>query len=192
MKSVQKVRESLLSYLSQKEIQYAQVSRDELRDKAVVEFSFNLGASPFVLLGPFQDGIREIASVAHEAGHVILYKEMNREEMRTYLCTMFAAQGIGLDKVSPTGQEFILNIEAEASAKGFDILKEAGVSKEDLGPVKEFLCQFYASYEKLCHEYVATKVREKIIEDEDAAFLVPKQRMRSPERIHRAFDNMIT
>lgn len=175
MKRVQKVRESLLSYLSQREIPYSQVSRDELRDKAVVEFSFNLGASPSILWGPFQDEIREIASVAHEAGHVILYKEMNREEMRTYLCTMFAAQGIGLDKISPTGQEFILSIEADASAKGFGILKETGATHEDLGAVKRLLSKFYTSYEKLCHEYVATKVRGKIIEDENTAFLVPKQ-----------------
>lgn len=123
---------SLLSYLSEKCIQFSQVSKDELKDKAVVEFSFNLGVPLSILWGVFKDKTREIISVAHEAGHVMEYQRMNREKARTYLCTMFAAHGIRLEKISPSGQEFILGIEGDASANGIRILKETGVDFEDV------------------------------------------------------------
>jgi hypothetical protein len=175
MKNAQRVRESLLGYLAEKGIQFSQVSRDELQGKAVVEFAFNLGVPPSILWGSFRDKTREIISVAHEAGHVMLYKKMNRDEARTYLCTMFASHGIGLDKISPTGQEFILGVEAEASANGIRILKETGVDEEDLRTVKELMSKWYASYEKLCQKEVVKKVREKIIENKDTTFLVSDQ-----------------
>jgi len=175
MKNVQRLRESLLSYLSEKGIQISQVSKDELKGKAVVEFSFNLGVPPSILWGVFKDKTREIISVAHEAGHVMAYQRMNREEARTYLCSMFAAHGIGLEKISPSGQEFILGIEADASACGIRILKETGVDDEDLKTVKELMSEWYASYEKLCQKEVVKKVREKIIENKNTTFLVSHQ-----------------
>ncbi len=175
MKNAQRVREALLGYLSEKGIQFSQVSRDELEGKAVVEFPFDLGVPPSILWGSFKDKTREIISVAHEAGHVMVYKEMNRDEARTYLCTMFASHGIGLEKISPAGQEFILDVEANASATGIRILKETGVDKEDLKIVKELMSNWYASYEKLCQKEVARKVRKKIIENENTAFLVSDQ-----------------
>lgn len=172
MKQPQKIRESLFRILTDEGIEIVQVSKDGLRQRAVVEFSFNLGIPPTILCGSFRDKVREVVSIAHEAGHIIAYREMNREEARTYLCTMFASHGIGLEKISPAGQEFILDVEANASATGIRILMETGVDKEDLKIVKELMSNWYASYEKLCQKEVVRKVRKKIIENENTTFLV--------------------
>ena len=183
MKNAQRVREALLDYLAKEGIQFSQVSRDELKGKAVVEFAFDLGAPPSILWGPFKDKIREITSVAHEAGHVMVYKEMNRDEARTYLCTMFASHGIGLEKISPAGQEFMLHVEAKAYTNGIRILKEVGVDREDLKFAKELMSKWYATYEMLCQKEVVSKVRKKIIEDNNTAFLVFNHAQQSTESI---------
>jgi len=60
MENAQRVRESLLGYLSDKGIQFSQVPGDELQGKAVAEFAFNLGVPPSILWGSFRDKIREI------------------------------------------------------------------------------------------------------------------------------------
>ncbi|MBW2338922.1 MAG: hypothetical protein JRF50_01040 [Deltaproteobacteria bacterium] len=67
-----------------------------------------------VFCGTFGDQTREIISIAHEAGHILTYQEMDREESRTYLCSTFAAHGIGLNKISPAGQESMLTVEIKA------------------------------------------------------------------------------
>lgn len=71
---------------------------------------------------------------------------------------MFAAHGTGLEKISPSGQEFILGIEADASANGIRILKEAGVANEDLRIVGGLTSKWYASYEKLYQKEVVKRV----------------------------------
>lgn len=175
MKNVQRVRDSLLKHLSDNGIQFSQISRDELKGKAVVEFAFNLGVPPSILWGTFKDVIKEVISVAHEAGHVTVYNKMSRQDAVNYLCTMFAAHGIGLEKISLIGQECILDVEAEASATGIRILMETGVDNEDLEIVKAMMSEWYAGYEKLCHKEVVKKVREKMLESENMAFLVSHQ-----------------
>ena len=44
---------SLLAYLDQENIGFARVYEDELKDKAVVKFSLDLGLTPQILCGPF-------------------------------------------------------------------------------------------------------------------------------------------
>jgi hypothetical protein len=85
---------------------------------------------------------------------------------------MFAAHGIGLDKISPNGQEFILGVEARASVSGFNILKEIGVAPHDLKRVTKLLAQWFATYEALCQKNVVKKFRDGIINDKSAAFLM--------------------
>jgi len=141
MNNIDRLHHLLLSYLEEEGIRLLQVSKDHMKGKAVVKFHFGLKTAPCILCGPFQDRAREIVCIAHESGHVMTYKEMSREESRTYLCTMFAAHGIGLDKISPNGQEFILGVEARASVSGFNILKEIGVAPHDLKRVTKLLAQ---------------------------------------------------
>lgn len=171
MKNIDRLRQSLLRYLEGRGIRSLLVSRDDMKGKAVVKFHFDLKTTPCILYGPFQDRTKEIVSIAHESGHVVIYKKMSREEARTYLCTMFAAYGIGLDKISPTGQESILMVEAGASANGFNILKEIGTSPIDLKRVTKLMAQWYGTCEALCQNDVVTKVRERILKDHDTAFL---------------------
>ncbi len=146
------------------------VSRDSMKDKAIAEFSFDLSAPACILCGHFQDKTKELISIAHEAGHVMVYKKMNREKTRDYLCTMFAANKMGVNKISQSGQEVILEVEAEASATGLDILKEIGLEDGDLRFVKKMMSQWYATYEESCREDVAKKVREKLINDKNPSF----------------------
>jgi len=172
MKASQKILRSLLNYLKESGIQFSRVSSDKMNDRAVAEFSFDLQNPPCILCGPFQDKTKEIISIAHEAGHVMIYRKMNREQVRAYLCAMFAAHGIGLAGISPAGQKFILLVEAEASAKGSAILKEVGVTHEDLVTVKKLMARWYATYERLCRKDVVIKMREKNLNNEDTAFVV--------------------
>jgi hypothetical protein len=172
MENTQGLRQSLFSYLTEKGIQFSRVISDGMIEKAVAKFSFDSRVTPCILYGPFQDKRKEIISIAHEAGHVTIYKKMSKEKVRTYLCSMFAAYGIGLSKISSTGQEFILTVEAEASIDGLFILKEVGVVHNDLKMVAKLMNQWYATYEALCQKDVVKKVREKIIKERNAAFLV--------------------
>lgn len=172
MRDTLTLRESLLKYLTDKGIRYSLDPGGRMKEKAVVEFPFDLEKIPVIRCGPFEDRSREIISIAHEAGHVLIYKGMNRDEARTYLCTMFAMHGIGLPEISSSGQEFILNVEAGASSNGFTILKEIGVVPTGMKSVKALMAKWYASYEALCDKKVVERVRDRIRADETASFLL--------------------
>jgi len=172
IKDLEKISRRLFSFLEEQGIRFSQASRDELKDRAVVEFSFNFLVAPFILFGPFQDTTRKIISIAHEAGHVMIYNKMDREEARDYLCTMFVAHAIGLDEVSSKGQKLVLQVEAEASASGLRLLREVGVEEKDLGTVKDMMSRWYTTYEVLCNPNVVKKTKNRILRDEKASFLV--------------------
>ncbi len=172
MTDPERQRRLLLRHLKEQGIRFSRVSSDKLNEKAVVEFSLNHGISPCILCGPIKDGVREITSIAHEAGHVLAYNEMSREDARLYLCSMFASHKMGLSKLSPLAQGFVLKVESEASANGLYLLRAIGVNEEDLTIVKKLMSRWYASYEKLCHEDVIKKIRKEIIKDKKAEFLL--------------------
>ena len=171
MKDIRKIKETILTYLNQTGIPLSRVVGDGMKEKAVAGFSMNLDVPPFILFGPFQDMTREVVSIVHEAGHVMVYKELSMDDARMYLCTMFVTKGIGLAEVSPKGQESILRAEAGASASGFSILKEIRVDNEYLEVARKLMSQWYSTYEKLCNEAVVKKVRDRIIKDANFAFL---------------------
>lgn len=160
---VSSIRQSLLEYLDRKGILFCFVGNDDMKEKAVVKFAFDLRANPCILYGSYHNRNKEIITIAHEAGHIILYKDMNREEARTYLCAMFASHGVGLSKISAAGQECILLAEAGASMNGYNILKEIGMMAEDLEKVTTIMAKWYTTYENLCKRKVIMKVREKIL-----------------------------
>jgi hypothetical protein len=162
----------LLNYLEESEVLFTRVSSDSMKDKAVAEFSFDLSAPACIMCGHFQDKTKELISIAHEFGHVMIYKKMNREKTRDYLCTMFAANKMGANKISLSGQEVILEVEAEASVNALDILKDIGLEDGDLSAVKKMMSLWYATYEKSCWKDVAKKVREKLIKDKNYSFLL--------------------
>jgi hypothetical protein len=171
MKDLEKLKKTLFRYLKEKKIQFFRISGDSMQDRAVVKFSFDLGSPACILCGFFQDGAKELTSIAHEAGHVLIHKKMNREDTRNYLCTMFAANKMGVEKIAPSAQAFILEIEAKASAKGLDILKKIGIKDGDLRTMKAMMSRWYATYEEQCHEDVVKQVREKIIDDNNPALI---------------------
>ena len=163
--------QALLDYLDEADILFSRVSGDSMGDKAVAKFTFDLASPACILCGNFQDEIKELASIAHEAGHVMIHRSMNREETRNYVCTMFAVNKMGVGRLAPTAQEYILEVEAEASAKGLAILKKIGINDGELEAAKVLMSRWYASYENQCRKDVVKKVREKIINDKNAAFV---------------------
>jgi hypothetical protein len=167
----EKLKETLLRYLEENNIPFSHVPDDSMQDRAVAKFSLDLESPACILCGLFQDRAKELISIAHEAGHVMIHKEMDMEKTRNYVCTMFAANKVGVEKIAPSAQAFILEIEAEASAKGLDILKRIGIGDGDLGIVKEMMSRWYATYESLCQKDIVNRVREKIIQRKNAAFL---------------------
>ena len=76
----------------------------------------------------------------------------------------------GAGRIASIAQEYILQVEAEASAKGLAILKEIGIHDGELHVVKEMMSRWYVSYENQCSEDVVKKVREKIVNDKNPAF----------------------
>jgi hypothetical protein len=171
MKDVHKIRRSLFNYLAAERIQFLSIVSEGMEDKAVAKFTFDQRTSPCILSGPFKDKEKEIISIAHEAGHVLRYNQMNKEETLTYLCTMFVANGIGLNNISQAGQECILSVEAGASIDGFLILKKIGVNYNDLEIVTKLLAGWYATYEACCKKNAVQKIRKEIIK-KDAVFLL--------------------
>ena len=163
--------QTLLDYLDEANILFSRVSRDSMGDKAVAKFTFDLASPACILCGNFQDRIKELTSIAHEAGHVMIHRSMNREETRNYVCTMFAVNKMGVGRIAPTAQEYILEVEAEASAKGLAILKKIGVNNGELEAAKEMMSRWYASYENQCRKDVVKKVREKIMNDKNPALV---------------------
>lgn len=164
--------QALLDYLDEANILFSRVSDDSMSDKAVAKFTFDLVSPACILCGNFQDRIRELTSIAHEAGHVMIHRNMNREETRNYVCTMFAVNKMGLGRIGLTTQEYILEVEAEASAKGLAILKKIGINDGELEAVKNMMSRWYASYENECREDVVKKVREKIVNDKNPALVL--------------------
>ena len=162
----------LLNYLDEANILFSRVSDDSMSDKAVAKFTFDLASPACILCGNFQDRIRELTSIAHEAGHVVIHRNMNREETRNYVCTMFAVNKMGVGRIALTAQEYILEVEAEASAKGLAILKKIGINDGELEAVKDMMSSWYASYENECRKDVVKKVREKIVNDKNPALLL--------------------
>ncbi|MDY7035669.1 MAG: hypothetical protein SV375_05835 [Thermodesulfobacteriota bacterium] len=160
---VSSIRQSLLDYLYRKGILSFFDPSDDMKEKAVVKFAFDVRANPCILYGSYHNRSKEVITIAHEAGHITLYKEMTREETRTYLCSMFASQGVGLSNISAAGQECILLAEAGASMNGYNILKEIGMRAEDLEKVTTMMTKWYTTYESLCKKKVVMKVREKIL-----------------------------
>ncbi len=167
---------ALLEYLNEADILFSRVTEASMKDRAVAKFTFELGSPASILCGRFQDRTIELTSIAHEAGHVMIHRKMNREETRNYVCTMFAANKMGINKIAPTAQESVLEIEAEASARGVDILTKVGIEQGELGLVKEILSRWYASYENQCREDVVKKVRAQIIQDKNPAILAQPPR----------------
>jgi len=161
----------LLDYLNEANILFSRVSGDTMSDKAVAKFTFDLASPACILCGNFQDRIKELASIAHEAGHVMIYRNMNREATRNYVCTMFAVNKMGVGRIAPTVQEYILELEAEASAKGLAILKKIGINDGELEAAKNMMSRWYASYENQCWKDVVERVRQKIMNDRNPALV---------------------
>ncbi len=172
MKNAGKFQHLLFNYLTTKGILFSKVANVNMINRAMAKFSFDLKINPCILYGLFQDKSREIISIAHEAGHVVVYRKMSKEKVRNYLCSMYAASGIGLNSISPTGQEVILHIEARASIAGFFVLREIGVDKNDYNIITQLMSEWYATYEELCREEVVKKVRLKISKNKNASFLI--------------------
>jgi len=162
----------LLEYLDEADILFARASESSMKDRAVAKFTFELGSSASILCGRFQDRTIELISIAHEAGHVMIHRKMSREEVRNYVCTMFAANKMGIHKIAPVAQECILEIEAEASAKGVGILKKVGMKQGELRLVEKTMSRWYASYENQCREDVVKKVRAQIIQEKNPALFL--------------------
>ena len=163
--------QSLLDYLGTDQILFSRVDGDSMRDRAVARFTFDLGLPASILCGHFQDGINELVAIAHEAGHVMIHRNMDREEKRDYVCTMFAVNKMGVNQIGQAAQEHVLTLEAEASAKGLEILKNIGLKHEDLDKVKELMSKWYATYENQCLENVVLKVREQIEKEGNPALI---------------------
>ncbi len=163
----------LLDYLDKADIRFTRVSDRSMKNRAVAKFTFELGMPASILCGRFQDKTVELTSIAHEAGHVMIHRKMNRDETRNYVCTMFAANKMGVNKIAPAAQESILEIEAEASRRGLDILKKVGPEHGEHGRVKTIMSRWYASYENQCREEVVKKVRAQMVQDKNPArFLI--------------------
>ncbi len=163
--------QALLDHLDETDILFSRVSDDSMSDKAVAKFTFDLASPACILCGNFRDRIKELASIAHEAGHVVIHRNMNREETRNYVCTMFAVNKMGVSRIASTAQEYILEVEAEASAKGLAILKKIGIDDGELEAVKDMMSGWYPSYENECRKDVVKKVREKIVNDKNPAIV---------------------
>jgi hypothetical protein len=161
--------QALLDYLNEANIPYSRVSDAAMKDKAVAKFTFDLASPACIVCGKFQDRIKELTSIAHEAGHVMIHRNMNREETRNYVCTMFAANKMGVGRIGVNAQEYILEVEAEASAKGLAILKKIGIHDGELEAAKDMMSKWYASYENQCRKDVVKKVREKITNNKNPA-----------------------
>ena len=137
----------------------------------MAKFSFDPETPACILCGTFTDGVREIISIAHEAGHVMVHKKMNREKMRDYICTIFAANRMGIGKIAPFAQAFILETEAKASARGLDLLQKIGIGDGNLKIVRNLMSRWYATYEQQCPDDVVKKAREKIMQDKNPAIV---------------------
>ena len=162
---------ALLDHLKDIGIMLVRVNDNSMTNKALAKFSFDLRSQASIVCGCFSDGLKELTSIAHEAGHVLIHKKMNRDETRDYVCIMFVVNKLGVDKVSPAAQEIILKMEAEASNKGFQILKNIGVQDGDLLAVKQMMKKWYASYEAMCQEEAVNWAWEKILRENNPVFL---------------------
>lgn len=163
MDNLNQLRQSLMEYLRTNHISFCHTLDDGMKDRAVVEFSFDFEKKPCIHFGSFDDKVREVVSIAHEAGHVIIYQKMKTEEVMNYLCTMFASQWIGLNNVSSSGQECMLMVEARASEQGLSVLDEIGMLDNDLKKVAEIMKKWYRTYETLCLKKVVEKVRMHVL-----------------------------
>ncbi|SPD73343.1 hypothetical protein PITCH_A1800029 [uncultured Desulfobacterium sp.] len=161
---------SLLGHLKDIGIILLRVDDNSMMNKALAKFSFDLSSTASIVCGDFNDGLKELTSIAHEAGHVLIHKKMSRDETRDYVCIMFVINKLGVDKISPEAQEFILKVEAEASRKGFQLLTNIGVQDGELLTIKQMMKRWYASYECMCHEKAVSGAREKILTDNNPVF----------------------
>ncbi|RLC31745.1 MAG: hypothetical protein DRH37_02365 [Deltaproteobacteria bacterium] len=171
MRHPEKLKKALLDHLKDAGIAFSQVQDESMRERAVAKFSFDPGTPACILCGTFTDRVKELICIAHEAGHVMVHKEMNREETRNYICTMFAANKMGLGKIAPFAQAFVLETEARSSARGMALLRKIGIADGDLSTVRKLMSQWYASYEKQCEEAIVKNVRKKIMLDRNPAIV---------------------
>ena len=162
---------ALLGHLKDIGIMLVRVNDNSMTNKALAKFSFDLGSPASIICGHFNDGLKELTSIAHEAGHVLIHKKMNRDETRDYVCIMFVVNKLGVDKVSPAAQEIILKVEAEASKKGLQILKNIGVQDGDLLTVRQMMKKWYASYEAMCQEEAVNRAWKNISRENNPVFL---------------------
>lgn len=162
----------LYEHLREEQIEFYRTGSEFLKNRAVVEFRFDLRSVPFILIGDFADTERELVCVAHEAGHILVFREMDRNLARDYLCAIFALQYIGLGKISDSGQELVLNVEAQASTRGFSILQHIGINREESVEVANIFSVWYRSYESLCKREPVNKIRKKIYSIPEMAFLL--------------------
>lgn len=163
--------QALLDYLDGAEILISRTDGGSMSDRAVARFTFDLGLPATILCGHFQERIKELVAIAHEAGHVLIYRKMNREEKRNYVCTMFAVNKMGVNRIAPSAQEHILTLEAEASAKGLDILKSIGLKDGELDDARALMSRWYSSYENQCLDDVVIKVREQMSKEGNPALI---------------------
>jgi hypothetical protein len=162
---------ALLGHLKDIGIMLVRVNDNSMTNKALAKFSFDLRSPASIVCGYFSDGLKELTSIAHEAGHVLIHKKMNRDETRDYVCIMFAVNKLGVDNISPSAQKFILEVEAEASKKGLQILKKIGVQDRDLLPVKQMMQRWYSTYERMCQAEAVNGAWENILKNNNPVFL---------------------
>jgi hypothetical protein len=171
VENIERLKEVLFCYLMENEIPFSRSYDDSMKERAVAKFSFDPGSPASILCGSFRDGAKELISIAHEAGHVMVHKKMNREENRNFVCTMFAANKMGVRRIAPFAQAIILETEAKASAKGLDILQRIGIEDGDLRIVKEMMSRWYTTYEKQCQDNVVKEIRKRVLKEKNPVFV---------------------
>ena len=118
-----------------------------LKNMAFVKFAYKPYSPATIIYGIFDDPIRELTTIAHEAGHLMLYYGLPKEKAEVIFYTMLSANKMGLKAISKPYQMLILHIEAIACSNGLHILRNIGFPIEELLEAKKFMLKCYRTYE---------------------------------------------
>jgi hypothetical protein len=77
-----------------------------------------------LITGTFSDDTIEILLLAHEFGHILHYEALSRKEAEIAYCTIFAANHLGLENISPDGKKTVIAIEKKASEYALTLLRD--------------------------------------------------------------------
>jgi hypothetical protein len=152
------LKEELLGYMKKEEIVFQQVDDGRMEGISYGRLSLDASQPSVVIFGQFDDPCWEVVTIAHEVGHILNFREMERDEARDFFCTMLVAPSLGLGRISGGGQRLTLHSEVLASLKGLEVLKKIGISDEGLEGAWAMMTRLSESYWSKCERAVVDEV----------------------------------